>query len=92
MYLYLPCFCIDLFMYIYSYFLLVYGLLPPSENSIAVSDDDDDDNNNNNKAYSYGVRPSDNLTIHNYKRLYFTSKLLITLFSIFALHFSLTSV
>jgi hypothetical protein len=26
----------------------VLGLLPPSENSIAVSDDDDDDDNNNN--------------------------------------------
>ena len=36
-------FCIDSFVYIYSYLLLVYGLLPPSDNSIAVNTD----NNNN---------------------------------------------
>ena len=46
MYLYLMCFCIVPFMFIYSYLLLVQGLLPPSENSIAVNDDDDDDDDN----------------------------------------------
>ena len=34
--LYILCFCIVSFMYIYSYLLLVQGLLPPSGNSIAV--------------------------------------------------------
>jgi hypothetical protein len=39
-YLCLLCFCIVSFMYIYSYLLLMYGLLPPSENSIAVNNND----------------------------------------------------
>jgi hypothetical protein len=30
-------------MCIYCYLLLVWGLLPPSENSVAVNDYDDDD-------------------------------------------------
>ena len=37
-------------MYIYSYFILsvlVYALLPLSENSIAVSDNNNNSNNNN---------------------------------------------
>jgi hypothetical protein len=42
----------------------VYGLLPPSENSIAVNDDDDDDddehdnnnNNNNNNICGFSKR------------------------------------
>ena len=32
-------------MYIYSYLLLVQGLLPPSENSIAVNNNNDNNNN-----------------------------------------------
>jgi hypothetical protein len=43
--LFVLCFCIVSFMYIYSYLLLVPGLLPPSENSIAVNNNN---NNNNN--------------------------------------------
>ena len=41
--------CIVSFKYIYSYlfFVLVYGLLPPSANSIAVNNNN---NNNNNKG------------------------------------------
>ena len=41
-------------MYIYSHLLLVLGLLPQSENSIAVNDDDDDDDNNNNNNNNNG--------------------------------------
>jgi len=33
-------------MYIYSYILLVKGLLPPSENSIAVNNNNNNNNNN----------------------------------------------
>jgi hypothetical protein len=48
------CVFVVLFMYIYSYLLLVKGLLPPSENSIAVNDDDvNNNNNNNNNNYYY---------------------------------------
>ena len=36
------------FMHINSFFLLVLGVLPTSESSIAVNDNEDDDNNNNN--------------------------------------------
>jgi len=46
--LFVLCFYVVSFMYIYSCLLLVKGLLPTSENSIAVNDDDDDNNNNNN--------------------------------------------
>ena len=35
-------------LYNYSYLLLIEGLLPPTDNSIAVDDDDNDNNNNNN--------------------------------------------
>ena len=45
--LYLLCFCIVSFMYIYSYFLLVQGLLPPSGKSIAVNNNSNNNNNNN---------------------------------------------
>jgi hypothetical protein len=48
--LYLLCFCIVSFMYIYSYLLLVYGLLPPGENSTAVNN-----NNNNNNRCCTGI-------------------------------------
>jgi len=34
-------------MYIYSYLLLVQGLLPPSENSIGVNNNNNNNNNNN---------------------------------------------
>jgi len=34
-------------MYIYSYFLLVQGLLPPSGKSIAVNNNSNNNNNNN---------------------------------------------
>ena len=41
------------FLFLFVLPVLVYGLLPPSENSIAVSEDDDDyNNNNNNKQFS----------------------------------------
>jgi len=40
-------FCIVSFMYIYSYLLLVQGLLPPSENSIGVNNNNNNNNNNN---------------------------------------------
>jgi len=33
-------------MYIHSYLLLVLGLLPPSENSIAVNNNNNNNNNN----------------------------------------------
>ena len=46
--LFVLCFCIFWFIYIYSYLLLVQELLPPSENSIAVNN-----NNNNNLKYKY---------------------------------------
>jgi hypothetical protein len=36
-----------LFVYFYSYLLLVYGLLPPSEDSIAVNNNNSNNNNNN---------------------------------------------
>ena len=41
-------FCIVPFIYIYSYFLPMYGLLPPSDNSIAVK--------NNNYYYYFLLR------------------------------------
>ena len=34
-------------MQIYAYLLLVKGLLPPSENSIAVNNNNNNNNNNN---------------------------------------------
>ena len=40
-------FCITSLMYIYSYLLLVQGLLPPSEKSIAVNNNNNNNNNNN---------------------------------------------
>ena len=53
--LFVLCFCVVSVMYILLIFLsvFVWGLLPPGENSMAVSssggdDDDDDDNNDNN--------------------------------------------
>ena len=52
--LFVLCFYIVSFMYIYSHLLLVLGLLPQSENSIAVNDDDDDDDNNNNNNNNNG--------------------------------------
>ena len=42
------CVCVS-FMYIYSYLLLVQGLLPLSENSIAINN-----NNNNNVKNNIG--------------------------------------
>ena len=39
-------------MYIYSYLLLVYGLLPPSENLSAVNNNN---NNNNNRGNEKGT-------------------------------------
>jgi hypothetical protein len=47
--LFVLCFCIVLFMYIYSYLLLVQRLLPTSENSIAVNNNNN--NNDNNKFH-----------------------------------------
>ena len=61
MYLYLLCFFIVSFMYIYSPLLLVHGLLPPSENATTANnndDDDDDDNNNNNNNNLLQMTPS----------------------------------
>jgi len=49
--LFVLCFCIVSFMCIYSYLLVVQGLLPQSDNSIAIDDDDDDNNNN----YYYSI-------------------------------------
>jgi len=51
----------NLFLFILS--LPVQGLVPPSENSIAVSNNDDDDNNNNNNTegtsmHSVGFEPA----------------------------------
>jgi hypothetical protein len=55
-YLYLLCFVLFVLCFLYCFvyvyvFLLVLSVLPPSDNSIAVSDDDDDDNNNNNNKH-----------------------------------------
>jgi hypothetical protein len=47
--LFILCFCIFSFIYIYFYLLLVSGLLPPNETSIAVNNNN---NNNNNKCVS----------------------------------------
>jgi hypothetical protein len=38
--------CIVSFMYIYTYLLLVQGLLPPYEDSIAINNNNNNNNNN----------------------------------------------
>ena len=45
-YIVLLCFCFISFMYIYSYLFLVQGLLPLSENSIAINKNNYSNNNN----------------------------------------------
>ena len=90
----LYCVCVVSFMYIYSSLFLVQGLLPPSENSVAVNnnnnnnnntphkgdddDDDDDDNNNNNKPKVYYVR--------TYVARYYVRILYTVMFEIFDIH------
>jgi len=49
-------FCIVSFMYIYSYLLLMYGLLPPSENSKAVNNNNNNNNNNAVKGDAHSSR------------------------------------
>jgi len=52
------------FVYAYSYLLLVYGLLPPSENPIAVNNN----NNNNNNVSNFECIPGQScLNLHTPK-------------------------
>ena len=44
--LFVLCFCIVSFMYIIFFSVLVYGLLPLSENSMALSSSSNNNNNN----------------------------------------------
>ena len=53
------------FVYVYSYLLLVYGLLPPSENPTAVYNDNN--KNNNNVSNSEYIPGQSRLNLHTPK-------------------------
>ena len=58
---FIVCAAVFLYFFIYVYLflfvlsVLVQGLLPPSDNSIAVSNNNNNNNNNNNPNYSCGL-------------------------------------